>query len=150
VPADEVIHAAPQPDSFCPWATRALIAAARERSARRRVSPGPTIKLIANGARPGLSITAAEDHLAGTDEQRRRASARAGAEIAELDGLAHWWFTQDPQRAAAIINRSGQNWDKGETHKITISKALYTVTAHLFSVRDRRRQRCFRLSPNAI
>ncbi|MGB8795499.1 MAG: hypothetical protein WCD33_29020, partial [Mycobacterium sp.] len=38
------------------------------------------------GARPGLSIIATEDHLVGTDEQRRRASARAGAAIAELDG----------------------------------------------------------------
>jgi hypothetical protein len=55
-------------------------------------------------ARPGLSILATEDHLVGTDEQRRRASARAGAEIAELDGLGHWWFTQDPQRGAATIN----------------------------------------------
>lgn len=45
-----------------------------------------------------------EDHLVGTDEQRRRASARAGAETAELDGLGHWWFTQDPQRGAATIN----------------------------------------------
>jgi pimeloyl-ACP methyl ester carboxylesterase len=54
-------------------------------------------------ARPGLSIIATEDSYA-TDEQRRRASARAGAEIAELDGLDHWWFTQDPQRAAATIN----------------------------------------------
>jgi pimeloyl-ACP methyl ester carboxylesterase len=55
-------------------------------------------------ARPGLSIIATEDHLVGTDEQRRRASARAGAAIAELDGLGHWWFTQDPQRGAATIN----------------------------------------------
>jgi pimeloyl-ACP methyl ester carboxylesterase len=55
--------------------------------------------------RPGLSIMASEDHLAGTDEQRRRASARAGAEIAELDGLAHWWFTQEPLRGAEAINR---------------------------------------------
>ena len=56
-------------------------------------------------ARPGLSIMATEDHLAGTDEQRRRASTRAGAQIAELEGLGHWWFTQDPQRGAAAINR---------------------------------------------
>jgi pimeloyl-ACP methyl ester carboxylesterase len=55
-------------------------------------------------ARPGLSILAAEDHLAGTDEQRHRASARAGAEIAVLDGLGHWWFTQDPQRAATTLD----------------------------------------------
>jgi pimeloyl-ACP methyl ester carboxylesterase len=54
--------------------------------------------------RPGLSIMASEDNLAGTDEQRRRASARAGAEIAGLDGLGHWWFTQDPALGAAAIN----------------------------------------------
>ena len=55
-------------------------------------------------ARPGLSIIATEDHLVGTREQRCRASARAGAAIAELDGLGHWWFTQDPQRGASTIN----------------------------------------------
>jgi len=55
-------------------------------------------------ARPGLSIMATEDHLAGTDEQRRRTSARAGALIAGLEGLGHWWFTQDPRRGAAAIN----------------------------------------------
>jgi multidrug efflux pump subunit AcrA (membrane-fusion protein) len=63
-------------------------------------------------ARPGLSIMAGDDHYA-TDEQRRRASARAGAEIAELDGLAHWWFTQDPQRGAATINRFWAGLDRG-------------------------------------
>jgi pimeloyl-ACP methyl ester carboxylesterase len=56
-------------------------------------------------ARPGLSILASDDHLAGTDEQRRRASTRAGAQIAVLDGLGHWWFTQDPREAAAVINQ---------------------------------------------
>jgi pimeloyl-ACP methyl ester carboxylesterase len=62
-------------------------------------------------ARPGLSIMATEDHLAGTDAQRRRASVRSGAEIVEFDGLAHWWFTQDPQRGAAAINRF---WERVE------------------------------------
>jgi hypothetical protein len=47
---------------------------------------------------------ATEDHLVGTEEQRRRASARAGATIAELEGLGHWRFAQDPQRGAATIN----------------------------------------------
>jgi pimeloyl-ACP methyl ester carboxylesterase len=55
-------------------------------------------------ARPGLSILAGDDHYA-PDEQRRRASARAGAEVAVLDGLGHWWFTHDPERSAAAINR---------------------------------------------
>ena len=45
------------------------------------------------------------------DAQRRRASVRAGAEIVEFDGLAHWWFTQDPQRGAAAINRF---WERVE------------------------------------
>ena len=56
-------------------------------------------------ARPGLSILASEDHLAGSDEQRRRASNRAGAQTGVLNGLGHWWFTQDPQQAAEVINR---------------------------------------------
>jgi pimeloyl-ACP methyl ester carboxylesterase len=65
-------------------------------------------------ARPGLSIIAAEDHLVGTDEQRRRASARAGAQIAELEGLSHWWFTQDPQRGATAINRFWAGLDESD------------------------------------
>ena len=65
-------------------------------------------------ARPGLSIMATEDHLVGTDEQRRRASARAGAQIAELEGLGHWWFTQNPQRGAAAINRFWAGVDESD------------------------------------
>jgi pimeloyl-ACP methyl ester carboxylesterase len=66
-------------------------------------------------ARPGLSIMATEDHLAGTDEQRRRTSARAGAQIAQLEGLGHWWFTQDPQRGAAAINHFWTGLDEVDT-----------------------------------
>ena len=65
-------------------------------------------------ARPGLSIIATEDHLVGTDEQRRRASARAGAQIAELEGLGHWWFTQDPQQGAAAINHFWAGMDDSD------------------------------------
>ena len=54
-------------------------------------------------ARPGLAIIAAEDDLVGTDAQRRRAAARAGAETALLDGVGHWWMTQDPVRGAAVL-----------------------------------------------
>jgi pimeloyl-ACP methyl ester carboxylesterase len=55
-------------------------------------------------ARPGLSIVPADDHWTGTDEQRRRASERAGARIEVLDGRGHWWFTQDPVGAARLLN----------------------------------------------
>ena len=54
-------------------------------------------------ARPGLSILALDDQNVGTDEQRRRSAARAGAQIAELDGLGHWWLTVDPDRGARVL-----------------------------------------------
>ncbi|HEY0228883.1 MAG TPA: alpha/beta hydrolase [Mycobacterium sp.] len=55
-------------------------------------------------ARPGLSILTSEDHRVGTNEQRRRAADRAGAQTEVLDGLGHWWFSQDPPRAAKVLN----------------------------------------------
>jgi hypothetical protein len=60
--------------------------------------------LEAAAARPGLAVLATEDRNVGTDEMRRRAAARAGARVAVLDGLGHWWMVQDPQRAAAMLN----------------------------------------------
>ncbi|WP_033290963.1 alpha/beta fold hydrolase [Amycolatopsis jejuensis] len=53
--------------------------------------------------RPGLVVLATEDHLVGTVEQRRRSAARAGARVAPLDGLGHWWMTQDPAQGAQIL-----------------------------------------------
>jgi pimeloyl-ACP methyl ester carboxylesterase len=55
-------------------------------------------------ARPGLAVLPTEDHVVGTDEQRRRAAARAGARVEVLDGLGHWWMTEDPERAAAVLS----------------------------------------------
>jgi pimeloyl-ACP methyl ester carboxylesterase len=60
-------------------------------------------------ARPGLSILTTEDHRVGTDDQRARAARRAGAQQEVLDGLGHWWFSQDPDRAAKILNSF---WDE--------------------------------------
>ena len=53
--------------------------------------------------RPGLALLATEDHMVGTDRQRRRASRRAGARVETLDGLGHWWMTQDPARGARAL-----------------------------------------------
>lgn len=61
--------------------------------------------LEAAAERPGLALLPSEDHLVGTDEQRRRAAARAGAQVEVLDGLGHWWMTQDPQRGAEVLSR---------------------------------------------
>jgi pimeloyl-ACP methyl ester carboxylesterase len=60
--------------------------------------------LSAAARRPGLAVLATEDNLVGTDVQRRRAAARAGARVEVLDGLGHWWMLQDPARAARALN----------------------------------------------
>lgn len=61
--------------------------------------------LPAAAQRPGLAISATEDHYVGTDEMRRRAAARAGARVEVLDGLGHWWMVQDPTRAAQVLSQ---------------------------------------------
>jgi hypothetical protein len=101
-PAEPVTH-----PSGAPWhaGSRNTDAPENPNTTAASLTAAPGRNLERAAARPGLSIMATEDHLAGTDEQCRRASARAGAEIAELDGLGPWWFTQDPQRGAAAINR---------------------------------------------
>jgi pimeloyl-ACP methyl ester carboxylesterase len=60
-------------------------------------------RLPAAAARPGLAIQAGDDHFVGTDDMRRRAAARAGAQVAVLDGLGHWWMLEDPERGAAVL-----------------------------------------------
>jgi pimeloyl-ACP methyl ester carboxylesterase len=59
--------------------------------------------LPAAAARPGLMVYATEDQFTGTEELHRRAAARAGARVAVLDGLGHWWMLQDPARGAAVL-----------------------------------------------
>jgi pimeloyl-ACP methyl ester carboxylesterase len=54
-------------------------------------------------ARPGLALLPTEDTFVGTEEQRRRAAARAGARVVVFDGLGHWWMTQDPAGTAAAV-----------------------------------------------
>jgi hypothetical protein len=54
-------------------------------------------------ARPGLALLATEDNVVGTDEMRHRQAARAGAQVAALEGLGHWWMVQDPARGAKVL-----------------------------------------------
>jgi len=51
-----------------------------------------------------LAILATEDQGVGTDEQRRHAAARAGARVQVLEGLGHWWMTQDPRPVASQLS----------------------------------------------
>ncbi|MEV4313438.1 hypothetical protein [Actinocrispum sp. NPDC049592] len=39
---------------------------------------------------------------------RRRAAGRAGAQLAVLDGLGHWWMLRDPVVSARAINQFPQ------------------------------------------
>ena len=59
--------------------------------------------LEAAAARPGLSILAAEDHLVGSNDMRRRAAERARARTEVLEGLGHWWMVEDPARGAEML-----------------------------------------------
>ncbi|BBY32671.1 alpha/beta hydrolase [Mycolicibacter minnesotensis] len=54
-------------------------------------------------ARPGLSLLATDDPYVGSESIRRRCAQQAGARTAELEGLGHWWMTQDPVRGAAAL-----------------------------------------------
>ena len=64
--------------------------------------------LSAAGERPGLVLYATEDHFVGTEAMHRRAAQRANARVEVLQGLGHWWMTQDPGRGAAALTRF---WD---------------------------------------
>jgi len=64
--------------------------------------------LSASGKRPGLVLYATEDHFVGTEAMHRRAAQRADARVEVLQGLGHWWMTQDPGRGAAALTRF---WD---------------------------------------
>ena len=54
-------------------------------------------------AKPGLVVSAPEDAF-GSAERTRSAAQRAGASVAELDGLGHWWMLQDPAQAARVVH----------------------------------------------
>ena len=73
------------------------------RSAAQPAAATAGRELEAAAARPGLALLPSEDHFVGTDEQRRRAADRAGARVEVLQGLGHWWMTQDPAVAVRVL-----------------------------------------------
>lgn len=60
-------------------------------------------ELAAAGHPSILVVNAHDDPYTGGPEMTRRAAARLGATVAELDGLGHWWMMQDPARGAAML-----------------------------------------------
>jgi pimeloyl-ACP methyl ester carboxylesterase len=62
-------------------------------------------KDLANAkARPGLVIIPTEDHYTGGETLARRSAQRAGAQVAVLDGLGHWWMCENPAPGAQVLN----------------------------------------------
>ena len=51
---------------------------------------------------PGLVVVPSEDPFLSADGARR-AAGLAGAQVAELSGLGHWWMLQDPDRGSTVL-----------------------------------------------
>jgi pimeloyl-ACP methyl ester carboxylesterase len=51
---------------------------------------------------PGLVLIPSDDAFLSADGARSSAKL-AGAAVAELDGIGHWWMLQDPARGAAVL-----------------------------------------------
>jgi pimeloyl-ACP methyl ester carboxylesterase len=54
--------------------------------------------------RPGLCFVVLDDDTVGSDAMRRRAGARAGAQVEVLDAVGHWWLVEDPVPGAQALN----------------------------------------------
>ena len=54
--------------------------------------------------KPGLVFVAVDDAL-GSVPRSTEAAERAGAEVEELKGVAHWWMLQDPATPAEALTR---------------------------------------------
>ena len=65
-------------------------------------------KASAASARPGLVMFPAEDEYTGGEARHRWVAERAGANVAVLEGVGHWWMLQDPAAGAAALRRF---WD---------------------------------------
>lgn len=70
--------------------------------------------LPAAAQRPGLVIAPVGDLFGGTEAQYRWAAERAGAQVAVLSGLGHWWMLEDPAAGAATLRRF---WDSLSPHE---------------------------------
>jgi pimeloyl-ACP methyl ester carboxylesterase len=64
--------------------------------------------LGAAAARPGLVIIPTADEYTGGEARARWSAGQAGAKVAVLQGLGHWWMIQDPAAGATALR---EFWD---------------------------------------
>jgi pimeloyl-ACP methyl ester carboxylesterase len=57
---------------------------------------------FANVPKPGLVMIASDDPFL-AEARAANAASRAGATIARVEGIGHWWMLQDPARSAALL-----------------------------------------------
>ena len=88
---------------YDPAMAHAVLALSRSAAQPTMVRSGQRLERA--GARPGLAVVATGDGIVGTEAQGRESAARAGARVAVLDGLDHWWPARYPRRAAAVLRR---------------------------------------------
>jgi len=60
-------------------------------------------QVAAMAARPGLVLAPADDDYDGTLAMSSEVAGRAGAQVAELANVGHWWMMQDPAAAALTL-----------------------------------------------
>ena len=73
------------------------------RSAEKPALAEAARQISTAAARPGLAISAADDDSTGSEQGRRRVAELAGAEVAVLAGVGHWWMVQDPTAGARAL-----------------------------------------------
>ena len=62
-------------------------------------------RISAASARPGLVLIPTEDSHTGGEARHRHVAERAGAKVAVLPGLGHWWMLHDPGAGADALRR---------------------------------------------
>ena len=55
-------------------------------------------------AKPGLVIIPTDDGFTGGEVMARRSAEKAGAQVAVLQDLGHWWMCQDAKQGAKAMN----------------------------------------------
>ena len=73
------------------------------RSVPESVLAGWGQRVGAASVRPGLAMIPTDDAHTGGEARHRWVAERAGAEVAVLDGVGHWWMLQDPAAGAAAL-----------------------------------------------
>ncbi len=73
------------------------------RSAAQPAAGEAGAELDRAAATPGLCILASEDPYVGGEALGRQGAEAAGAQVAVLEGLGHWWMIQDPAAGAAAL-----------------------------------------------